>query len=162
MVSSTKLRQRFDSDHRAYCDANGWVGGTPCTTQRSSLILLCAVWLTMFGHGLAGRLWKVDWSTWRICILTIRGELKSVSKPQEPNACPIRLTIQTWPQVTSSSSDISNENYLIRIVRAGRDLANAIAEIFAAVNQEVLLNVFEFWLNWLNWVIKHEGKYCTK
>jgi hydrogenase maturation factor len=38
------------------------------------------------------------------------------------------------------------------------DLLNAITEIFTGVDQEVLLCVFESWVNGLKWVIKHEGE----
>jgi hypothetical protein len=41
------------------------------------------------------------------------------------------------------------------------DLLNPITEIFTGVDQEVLLNVFKSYVNWLKWVIKHEGKYYT-
>jgi hypothetical protein len=37
------------------------------------------------------------------------------------------------------------------------DLLNAITEIFTGVDQEVLLSVFESWVNRHKWVIKHEG-----
>jgi hypothetical protein len=39
---------------------------------------------------------------------------------------------------------------------------NAVTQIFARVDQEVLLGVFESWVNRLNYVIKHEEKFCTK
>jgi hypothetical protein len=39
---------------------------------------------------------------------------------------------------------------------------NASTEIFTRVDQEVLLSVFESWVNRLKWVIKHKGKYYTK
>jgi hypothetical protein len=40
------------------------------TTSRSSLMLLCPVWLRIFGHGLVGRHWKVGWSTSAMHVLT--------------------------------------------------------------------------------------------
>jgi hypothetical protein len=42
-----------------------------------------------------------------------------------------------------------------------KDILNTITESFIGVDQEVLLSVFESWINQLKWVIKHEGKYCT-
>jgi hypothetical protein len=42
------------------------------------------------------------------------------------------------------------------------DLLNAITEIFAGVDQEVLRSVFESWANRLKSVIKHKGKHYTK
>jgi hypothetical protein len=42
------------------------------------------------------------------------------------------------------------------------DLLSAITDIFTGVNQGVLLNAFEPWVNWLKWVIKHKGKCHTK
>jgi hypothetical protein len=45
---------------------------------------------------------------------------QSVSRPQNPSACRIRVAAKTWPRVTSSSFDISNEKYLITIMKAGR------------------------------------------
>jgi hypothetical protein len=42
------------------------------------------------------------------------------------------------------------------------DILNMITEIATGVDQEVLPGVFESWVNWFNWVIKREGKYCSK
>jgi hypothetical protein len=42
------------------------------------------------------------------------------------------------------------------------DLLNSISEIFTGIDPEVSLSVFESWVNWLNWVIKHEDKYYTQ
>jgi hypothetical protein len=83
-----------------------------------------------------------------MCILTIRGEVKVIPSPQDPNTCCTPFAAQTWPQVISSSLGVSKENYLITIVRAGT-LWNVITEIFTGVDQEVLLNVFESWVNQL-------------
>jgi hypothetical protein len=88
-----------------------------CTIQHSSLMLSWPVWLRIFGHRLVGRRWKVGWSTWTMRVLTIRGELKDVSRPQEPNTWRIRFAAQVWPRMTCSSLDMSKGNYLIPIVR---------------------------------------------
>jgi hypothetical protein len=37
-------------------------------------------------------------------------------------------------------------------------MLNVITQIFTGVDQEVLLNVFEPWLNQRKWVIKHNMK----
>jgi hypothetical protein len=89
------------------------------------------------------------------------GELKGASRPQEPNACRIRVTAQAQPLVTYSSLDRSKENYLIIIVGGG-NLLNLITENFTVIGQEVLLIVFESWAFGLKWVIKHEEKYDTQ
>jgi hypothetical protein len=39
---------------------------------------------------------------------------------------------------------------------------NAVTEIFAGVDQEVLPRVFESWVNRPRWFIKHEWKYYTE
>jgi hypothetical protein len=43
-----------------------------------------------------------------------------------------------------------------------KDPMNAVTEIVTEADQEVLLTVFESWLNRPKWVIKHEGEYYTK
>jgi hypothetical protein len=84
-----------------------------------------------------------------MCFLTIRGELKGVSTPQQPNACRIRFTTPT-----SFSLNVSKENYLIM-----QDFLNAITETVAGVDQEMLLRVLK---PEIKSVIKHEGKYHTR
>jgi hypothetical protein len=39
---------------------------------------------------------------------------------------------------------------------------NAITELFTGVDQELLPFVFDYWVNRLKWVIKHERKYYRK
>jgi hypothetical protein len=58
---------------------------------------------------------KVDWFTWTMHIFTIRGQLKGVSRPQEPNAERVRIAAQIWPRVTSSSLDISKETIWLQL-----------------------------------------------
>jgi hypothetical protein len=93
--------------------------GTMCTTGffTDAIIpsLIDNVRLRSHGKTLKGWLIHVD-----NAILTVRRGLKGVSGPQGPNARRIRLTAQTWPRVTSSFWDVSKENHLITIVRAGR------------------------------------------
>jgi hypothetical protein len=110
------------------------------------LMLLFPVWLRAFGHGLVRRYSKVNSSTWTIRVLTIRGELKGISRPQELNSCHIRLIAQIWPGVTSASVDRWKGNYLITIVRPERILERDHWK-FTGVDQEELLNVFKSWAN---------------
>jgi hypothetical protein len=42
------------------------------------------------------------------------------------------------------------------------DLVNAITEILTGVDQEVLLNIFESWVNGLKGMVKQEEKYHTE
>jgi hypothetical protein len=37
-----------------------------------------------------------------------------------------------------------------------------ITELFTGIDQEVLLRVFQSWVNWLKWVTGHEGNYYTQ
>jgi hypothetical protein len=37
-----------------------------------------------------------------------------------------------------------------------------VTDLFTGINQEVLLSVFESWVNGLKWAVKQEGKYYTQ
>jgi hypothetical protein len=42
------------------------------------------------------------------------------------------------------------------------DLLNAVSDTFIGTDHEMLLSVFESWVNRLKWVIKHDGKHYIK
>jgi hypothetical protein len=72
----------------------------------------------------------------------------------------------------TSSPDLAPRNYFLfgpingklsdHICESWENLLNTITGIFTGVDQKVLLNVFESWMNRPRWVIKHEWKYDTK
>jgi hypothetical protein len=102
----------------------------------------------------------LTWDT--LYVLTIRGESKAVSGPQEPNTCCIRLAAQA-----KASSHFFLFGYIkgkLSDYNCGRweDLLNAITEIFSGVDQGGLLSVSKSWANWIKWVTKHDGEYSTK
>jgi hypothetical protein len=78
-------------------------------------------------------------------VLTIRGELKGVSRNQESNTCPIQLQPRPGPS-NFFFGYIKGKPFDYNCERR-EDLVNAITAISTGVDQEVLLNIFESWVN---------------
>jgi hypothetical protein len=73
--------------------------------------------------------------------------------------------IEDLPHPAYSSDLTTSGFFLFRYIKrklfyynceSREDLLNAVTEMFSGVNQEMVLNVFEFWVNRLNWVIRRE------
>jgi hypothetical protein len=118
--------------------------------QCSSLMLLCPVWLKMFGHGLVGRDWKVGSSTWITHIYTCPHNSRRVQR------CLKASRAERLPHSADSPDLTASDFFLFGYIRgkpsdynceSREDRLNAITEIFTGVNQEALLNVFESWVN---------------
>jgi hypothetical protein len=87
--------------------------------QRSSVMLLCPVWLRILRQGVVRERWKFGWSIWPTHIFTIRGHLKSVLGPRTPNNYRNRSTARILLRETSSFLNIK-EKFLTIIARAGK------------------------------------------
>jgi hypothetical protein len=89
---------------------------------------------------------------------TIPGNLKSVFRLRQLNACPIRSLAQTLLQVTSSSFGYLKEKLTAFLCTNRDELKSAIITFFNEIARQTLLAVFNSWLERPKWGIKHDGR----
>jgi hypothetical protein len=72
-------------------------------------------------------------------------------------ACSPDLALSDFFLFGYIKGNLSKENCGNRV-----NILNTVSENLARVNREMLLNVFESWVNLPKWVIKQEGRYSSK